>query len=220
MLSALRDSWPALVAWLELHSRWSVLRTLGGSNLVKASVLMPAFGYILLLNENFHQYLTIKYDGWLLEYLPNVWRIWLLFYGSFLLAIATLLYSYFCPPDVKRYGSPYEKANAETEHVHRMGGMNGVVKEYGEVYDGLTEREDNIYPFRKMEFGNPPADAASQLKRISKCLVQMWLMRNLKRPRLRGTTYILFALGLALLAVPAVFTFTQVSLVAVKHLFG
>lgn len=54
-------------AWLELHSRWSVLRTLGGSNLVKASILMPAFGYILLLNENFHQYLTIKYDAWLLD---------------------------------------------------------------------------------------------------------------------------------------------------------
>ena len=41
---------------------------------------MPAFGYILLLNENVHQYLTIKYDGWLLHYLPSVWRVWLLFY--------------------------------------------------------------------------------------------------------------------------------------------
>lgn len=136
------------------------------------------------------------------------------------MAIATLLYSYFCPPDVKRYGSPYEKANAETEHVHRLGGMNGVANEYSEVYDALTEREDSIYPFYKMELGNPPPDAAGQLKRISKCLVQMWLMRNLKRPRLRGAIYILFALGLALIAVPAVFTFTQVSLIAAKHLFG
>jgi len=181
---------------------------------------MPAFGYMLLLNENFHQYLTIKYDEWLLDYLPNVWRIWLLFYGSFFLALATLLYSYFCPPDVKRYGSPYEKANAETEHVHRLGGMNGVAREYSEEYDGLSDREDEIYPFLKMELGNPPADASAQLKRISKCLVQTWLMRNLKRPRLRATIYILFALGLALIAVPAIFAFTQVSLVAVKHLFG
>ena len=145
----MKDKWNEFLVWLELHSRWSVLRSLGGSNLVKASVLMPAFGYMLLLNDNVHQYLTIKYDGVLLNYLPNVWRIWLLFYGSFLVALATLLYSYFCPPDVKRYGSPYEKANAEAEHVQRLGGLSGVSKEYGKEYDALSELEDAIYPFLK-----------------------------------------------------------------------
>jgi len=81
--------------WLELHARWSGLRTLGNSSIVRASVLMPAFGYMLLLNENVHAYLTIKYDGWILSYLPNVWRIWLLFYGSFFIAFATILYGWF-----------------------------------------------------------------------------------------------------------------------------
>jgi hypothetical protein len=61
----------ASIKWLALQSFWIRLKTLGDSNLVKASVLMPAFGYILLLNENIHQYLTIKYDGWLLNYLPS-----------------------------------------------------------------------------------------------------------------------------------------------------
>jgi hypothetical protein len=54
--------------WLEAQSRWSQLKSLGGSNIVCASVLMPAFGYILLLNEHVHQYLTVKYDGLLLLY--------------------------------------------------------------------------------------------------------------------------------------------------------
>jgi hypothetical protein len=48
---------------LEARSRWSELRDLGQSNLVKASVLMPVFGYLLLLNEHVHQYLTILYDA-------------------------------------------------------------------------------------------------------------------------------------------------------------
>ena len=87
----MRYLWAVTVDWLESHSRWNQLKALGSSNLVRASVLMPAFGYMLLLNDQVHQYLTIKYDGWLLKYLPNVWRIWLLFYGSFFLATATIL---------------------------------------------------------------------------------------------------------------------------------
>jgi len=62
-----------LLTWFERRSRWSKLRVLGQSNLVKLSVLMPAFGYMLLLNENVHQYITIKYDGWLLHHLPSTW---------------------------------------------------------------------------------------------------------------------------------------------------
>jgi hypothetical protein len=102
--------------WLEEHSRWSHLKTLGSSNLVRASVLMPAFGYMLLLNENVHQYLTIKYDGWLLEYLPNVWRIWFLFYGSFLLAVATILYTVYCPREIKQYANEFDMAETEAKH--------------------------------------------------------------------------------------------------------
>jgi hypothetical protein len=99
--------------WLESHSRWNQLRELGSSNLVRASVLMPAFGYMLLLNVNIHQYLAVKYDGWVLSHLhvPSVWRIWMLFYGSFLLALATIVYSYFCPDEVKRYASAFEMAD-------------------------------------------------------------------------------------------------------------
>jgi hypothetical protein len=81
---------------------------------------MPAFGYMLLLNEQVHQYLTIEYDGWLLNYLPDVWRIWLLFYGSFFLAAATILYSAFCPQEVKRYSSAFEMADVEGNHQVTM----------------------------------------------------------------------------------------------------
>ena len=98
--------------------------------------------------------------------------------------------------------------------------MNGISKEYGELYDGLSKREDQIFTFNKMDLRQPPADTAGQLKRISRCLVHMWLMRSLKRPRLRGAIYILFAIGLTLIAIPAVFTFLQVSFVAVKRPFA
>ena len=84
---------------------------------------MPAFGYLLLLNENVHHYLSVPYDGWLLRHLSlqTLWRVWLLFYGTFLLAIATVLYSYHCSPEIKRYTTAFEMADGETEHQYNLG---------------------------------------------------------------------------------------------------
>lgn len=225
MLSALSDWLEELKncsqsawKWLELHSRWSALGSLGNSNLVKASVFMPAFGYMLLLNDNVHQYLTIKYDGWLLSYLPSVWRIWLLFYGSFLLALATILYSTFCSPDIKRYETPYAKADAETDHVYRIGGIKGASAELGEEYDGLSEKEDEIFTLAHIDLTNLTGNAPTQTAKISRILIHSYLIRNLKRPRLRAFIYILFRLGMALIAIPAVITFVQVTWLLVIHL--
>src|SRR6266478_2401131 len=67
--------------WLAVRSRWSKLRLVGQSNIVKASVLMPAFGYLLLINDDVQKLLLkIKFDhgwlfGWLLDHLPSTWRI-------------------------------------------------------------------------------------------------------------------------------------------------
>lgn len=80
-----------IFTWLETRSRWSKLRELGQSNLVRASVLMPVFGYLLIFNEHVHEYLTIRYDaGWPFNYLPPMWRIWTLYFGSVSLAIGAM----------------------------------------------------------------------------------------------------------------------------------
>ncbi len=49
--------------WLETKSRWSKLRDLGQSSMVRSSILMPVFGYLLLFNEDVRQYLRIGYDA-------------------------------------------------------------------------------------------------------------------------------------------------------------
>jgi len=83
-----------------------------------ASVLMPVFGYLLLLNENVHQYLFIQYDhGWPFNYLPSLWRVWMLFYGSFFLAIGSIIFGWKCPVEIKRYPSQYILVDSERPHL-------------------------------------------------------------------------------------------------------
>lgn len=205
--------------WLESHSRWSQLKALGNSNLVRASVLMPAFGYMLLLNDQVHQYLTIKYDGWLLKYLPNVWRIWLLFYGSFFLAAATVLYSAFCPQEVKRHSSAFEMADAEAKHYYNINEAPLVQHKVRELYSGMPLW---MYPYFDMNgmnleadvstFANPEAD-------LSKFLILQWMIQDMQRRSVRIVLYLLYAIGLSLITIPAALTFLQVTWIPFGHLW-
>ncbi len=204
------------IGWLELRSRWSELRALGQSPLVRASVLMPAFGYILLLNDNVHQYLTIKYDGWLLNYLPSLWRIWLLFYGTFSLAIGSLIFSASCPVQIKRYESAFKLADAELRHLMHQHQMIQVRDDLRSLYNGMSKWEQSICP-QELRFDHPTlgittADIDSAI------LINLWTAKNIKCPRLRIFVFSVFWAGLVLLAVPATITFLQVTIVLLTHL--
>jgi|ERR1019366_6178340 hypothetical protein len=213
--------WTQTIDWFESHSRWHQLRTLGSSSLVRASVLMPAFGYILLLNDNVHQYLTVKYDGWLIEHLhlPGVWRIWLLFYGSFLLAAATILYSSFCPDEIKRYPSAFEMADGETEHQYNLGQFKIVQDNLGKLYANLSKWESSVLISTKPALHLVEGNIGDPRAALSTYLIRQSTIRDLQRRAMRIFIYALFAAGLSLLALPAVFTFLQVTGLGVRRLF-
>jgi len=215
----MRDWWEKAIFWLEAHSRWNQLKALGSSNLVRASILMPAFGYMLLLNEQVHQYLTIKYDGWLLNYLPNVWRIWLLFYGSFFLAVATILYSLFCPPEVKRYSSAFEMADGEAQHQYNMGQSKMVQDYVKRLYADRPEWMKAVTDPKGLNFNFDVQNYTDPKGALSTYFIHQWTLRNIQRRGLRIFLYLLFAIGLALIAIPAGITFLQVTSLPVKHLF-
>jgi hypothetical protein len=205
--------------WLEEHSRWSQLKSLGSSNLVRASVLMPAFGYMLLLNDQVHQYLTVKYDGWLLNYLPNVWRIWLLFYGSFFLAAATILYSAFCPQEVKLYSSAFEMADAEAKHHFNINEASIVQREARATY---LQMPLWMYPYFDMNNMNHEVDVgtfSNPEAYLSKFLILRWMIQDMQRRGLRIVLYVLFSVGLSLIGIPAALTFLQVTSIPLRDLW-
>jgi hypothetical protein len=197
------------VDWLERHARWSMLKGVGSSGLVRASVLMPAFGYMLLLNQNARQFLTIEHDGWLAQHLSNVWRIWFLFYGSFFLAMATVLYSAFCPRAVKHYNSGFVMADEEADHHFNLGRFDTIRNELQAMIDKQTAWEARLY----VELGNSSdlAKLSSTPANVAVCLLHRWAIANVTRPTLRVVIAVLFAAGLTLITIPACVTFLQVT---------
>jgi hypothetical protein len=209
--------WKRAVNWVETRARWSQLRDLGNSNLVKASVLMPIFGYMLLLNDNVHKYLTISFDGWLTTYLPNLWRIWLLFYGSFFVAVGTLIYSFFCPPEIKRYASSFEMADGEALHHISLGQYELLVEKIKQLHAELKGWHKNLMFYVLLPIAQGGFQNLTYEQRTGNLLVYQWTWRNHQYPGWRSAVFLLFCTGFLLLAVPAVVTFVQVTIMLLKR---
>src|SRR5712672_873411 len=206
-------------SWLEARSRWSMLRELGQSNLVKASVLMPVFGYLLLLNENVHAYLTIQFDtNWPFNLVPSMWRIWMLFYGSFFVAMASILFSWQCPVEIKQYATPYSLVDSERSHITAQGLTGQIAQKIKVLYGRLSRWEYKIFGLPRLDPDHPNLGAGTLPDvpagdQWGLGLIHIWTVNNLKHPKLRICVHLLFWCGMVLLAFPAAITFMQVTMV-------
>lgn len=210
--------------WFEARSRWSKLRNLGQSSLVRASVLMPVLGHLLLLNEHVHQFLTIQHDAdWPFNSLHPMWRVWMLYYGSAILAAGSMLFAWQCPAVIKDYASDYKMVEAERDHLvaHNLTGQ--IAKDLQTLYQGMSAWENALFtlPRLKPDQPNLGAGTAPELTTSDQWglgLIHIWTANDIKHPQLRIVSFFLFGTGLVLLAIPAIFTFLQVTLLLVKHI--
>jgi hypothetical protein len=213
-----------MFAWLESRLRWSKLRDLGQSNLVRASVLMPVFGYLLLLNEHIHTFLTIQYDAvGLGHYLPPTWRVWMLFYGSFFLAMGSTLFAWGCPVEIKRYASEFQMVDTERPHLTAHNLTQLIAAKIKGLYESLSNWEDSFFdmPRLKPDEPNLGANTSPDLTTGDQwglALIHIWRVSDIKHPKFRIIIYSLFRAGIVLLTVPAIVTFLQVTILLTKHL--
>jgi len=178
---------------------------------------MPVFGYLLLLNERVHQYLTIQYDSvWLLNYLPSMWRVWMLYYGSFFLAMGSIFFAWRCPVEVKQYASAFNLVDVERPHRTAQNQTQEIARELKTLYEGMSKWERSIFTLPLLKPDQPNLGVGTSSDLISSDqwglgLIHIWTVNDIKRPTLRVMILLLFTVGLALLAVPALFTFVQVT---------
>jgi hypothetical protein len=211
--------------WLETRSRWSGLRDLGQSGLVRASVLMPAFGYLLIMNEHVHAYVSLLNDaGWPFHYFSPMWRIWLLFYGSFSLAAGSLLFARWCPPEIKQHGTAFHLVNLERSHLVAHAQTRDIIAyKLRALYQGMSVRERPLFTMPMLDPDAPNLGAGTSPGRetgdqFGLGLIHIWQISDIKRPNLRAAIFVFFWAGLILLAIPAGVTFVQLTILLATHL--
>jgi hypothetical protein len=145
----------------------------------------------------------------------------MLFYGSFFLAMGSILFALLCPAVVKEYASAFRMVDAERNHRTGQGLTEQIAEEVKTLYAGMSKREDSIFDLKRLDPDKPNLGAgATTGDQWGLGLIHIWTVSNIKRPKWRITVLLLFGAGLTLLAIPAAFTFLEVTRLLVKHLFA
>lgn len=198
-------------------SRWDSLRKLGSSPLVRSSLVFAAAGYLLLWNAKIQDFLTIKFNSHF-----SLWRIWMIYYGGISLAVATGLYSFFCPKPVKDHGSAFELAQSECQYLAIMGLGTTYLEDVKRLEANCSAAERELWPPNR-----PRDDFIAQMRgkpeepeALAALIVYAWRVHNIRYPWLRPSILIIYSLGFVLLGIPARVTFLQVTLFGSRYLHG
>lgn len=206
----------------ELHeklkewSRWDSLRKVGSSPLVRSSLVFAVAGYVLLWNAKVQEYLTMTFDTHV-----SLWRVWMIYYGGISIAVATALYSSFCPKPIKESGSAFELGQRESGHLLVMGLGAKYLDDVRRLEASCNLAEKSLWPpDRPRENMIATAHSIANGQQIlASTIVYAWRIHNIRHPRLRLIILGIYCVGFGLLAIPAVLTFFQVTIVGLKGMF-
>ena len=104
--------------------------------------------------------------------------------------------------------------DAERDHIEGQFHSLSLRDRLKSLYEGLSKWEALVFP--RIDFRHPTLGVSTS-DLTGRMIIFLWNLKDLKQPRLRLLIAILFAIGLTLLTVPAVFTFMQVTFVALRH---
>ena len=200
---------------------WDRLRGFGSSRLVQATIVMPIIGYVILFNNDLAAYFKLFFDS---ESAPDIpWRLYFLYFGFCFLSAGSVLFAYKWPREVKHHGNAYMFIANEERIIHeeRLTAMREkLLRNY---YDRF--RSDCGYNYIvAADFRSETPDeklqavhrnmrsAAQELAELKPVHVLMEWFEVMEEvyPNWRRATFLCYAAGVALLAVPTVHTFYRV----------
>jgi hypothetical protein len=207
------------------HLRWSNIRTIGNSPIVRASILMPVVGYLILLNQNLMTIET-KYRYF---FLHNPWRLVFIYYGFLIISVSAIMYALRCPHQIQKYSSPVEYMNSELEFLASFFRSKTLLESVGARVDGITPRQKRLLDFKTNEgvlnsvsfFRNPGSQLPMELRNTLRELITWdWGLADTSRVVWCYICTALYSAGFAFLLIPAACTFLDVTRYTISRLFS
>ncbi|MGG5890990.1 hypothetical protein ACLF3G_28320 [Falsiroseomonas sp. HC035] len=191
---------------IDHHSKWSHLRKIGNSLVVRATVIMPVVGYLILLNQQMLEVGDIA--GRFQLFKPDTpWRLLAIYYGTLSLGLGSMIYLARCPDRIRKYETAVDYSNSETrffsEHAHR----DYLERDLIFQADKLTP-EQQKYEYIWQIYSVSKAIAGSS---VVVMMTQHWNVYDLLYPWSRFFARFFFWLGFIILAVPSIITVGEVT---------
>jgi hypothetical protein len=112
-----------LLEWVNQNKRpkWSWLRAIGNSSSIKMTIFIPAIGYLVLFNQkliSFVQLSPIIFGTSSPEnFDAGFHRLLMIYFGLVSLSVASLIYQFFCPQEIKLYDSSTHYISAVRDNL-------------------------------------------------------------------------------------------------------
>ena len=202
-------------------AEWENLRKIGQSRVVKLTILVPIFGYLVLFNEQVVQLfevstqvvkgLTVVEDVQKTVSQDTKTRLYYFYFGFSFLGIGSLIYQMFCPNLIKDYGSEREFIREEvglvTEKRFRL--MASFLEQedlassidIDDALDGYKEAQNMMPNERKAGMDSAKMDV----------MALFWASENLSRIVARHSVFVFYIVGFCVLAVPSLNMFYRVA---------
>lgn len=197
---------------------WVRLRFVSNSSAAKATILIPLIGYLVLFNQRIVNFLNLIKELNGSHDVGVSYRLILLYLGLCAISLGVLIYGWFCPNEVKHYGSAAAFVQGDGPSLR------------GFVIDDISRRlvQDGRYKDRMEELG-AEFGAMMQTHTITESDRERYRMENLhlyfdflnrSHSIARLICVISYFVGFSLLAMPSAEVFLGVIGILVKKMFG
>lgn len=193
--------------------RWHTTARYYRSYIIKLTILSPAIGYLIVLNQELSEFTRLISDS---EDGSEIsLRLFSLFFGLTFIGISSGIFEIFCPIEIKNSATDREFVESESPII-----TPNRLKKYA-AYLGvqLSEKTDRI---------NPAVRAANAIsfsqwknrneEEISDVLVGYYTQKSKEYPVLRVIMFSLYIFGWLFVLAPTAVTVTQVAAIAVCKL--
>lgn len=195
---------------------WARLRFVSNSSAAKATILFPLIGYLVLFNQSVVSFLNLIKE---LNGAPDVgvsYRLILLYLGLCAVSLGVLIYGWYCPNEVKHYGSAaaFVQGDGPSLRGFVIDNISTTLVEDKRYHDQMVELSQEFG-----EIGQSRQVTENDRERYRTEHLHLYFdYLNRSHPYARAIAVVSYAIGFGLLAIPSVEVFWGVLTILYKKI--
>jgi hypothetical protein len=195
---------------------WTDLRSIGNSTAARLTILIPLVGYLIIFNESLLQYVELSRNLFGHEerstsgaYVSP--RLLCIYFGLCLIAAGSVLFGWFCPQEVKKYGSSAELVGGDGKDMSfgelvSIANLLRGTRWFSKDFDNFCEAFNARHLIKGLD------DHRENNKEVEALgLDNYFQFLNFRNPAIRAATAAFYGAGFLVLSVPSIEVFARVT---------
>ncbi|MGM4958111.1 hypothetical protein [Bradyrhizobium sp. 604_D8_N2_3] len=195
---------------------WARLRFVSNSSAAKATILIPLIGYLVLFNQTVVSFLNLIKE---LNGSPDAgvsYRLIFLYLGLCAISLGVLVYGWYCPNEVKHYGSAaaFVQGDGPSLRGFVIDNISKMLADNKRYHAQMMELSDE---FRSIGQNRTVTESDRERYRTEHLHLYFDFL-NRSHPAARAVAVVSYAIGFGLLAVPSAEVFWGVMKILYKKI--